>query len=107
MRDSHAERMARLARSVLEGAGALDPAVRQAAATGGEVPEALARYVEKVRRHAYRVRDDDVRALLAAGYSEDQVFELTVSTALGAALERLRVGLGTLDTPPGAEREGE
>jgi alkylhydroperoxidase family enzyme len=104
MHDPHAARMRRITQRVLEGPGALDPAVRQAAAAGGDVPEALARYAEKVRRYAYRVTDEDVRALLAAGYSEDQVFELTISTALGAALDRLRVGLGALQ---GAEHEGE
>ena len=46
--------------------------------------------MEKVRRHAYRVVDADVEALRAAGWSEEQLFELTVATALSVGLERLR-----------------
>jgi alkylhydroperoxidase family enzyme len=85
-----------ITRSVLEGPGRLDPAVRQAASAGGPVPDALARYVDQVRRYAYRVTDADVQALLTAGYSEDQIFELTLSVALGAGVERLRAGLDAL-----------
>ncbi len=53
-------------------------------------------YVDKVRRHAYRVTDADVQNLLGAGYSQDQVFELTVAAAFGAARERLAAGLGAI-----------
>ena len=59
-------------------------------------PEAFDAYLEKVRRHAYRVRDSDVEELKAAGYSEDDIFEHTVSVAVAAGLERLRAGLATL-----------
>jgi hypothetical protein len=41
-----------------------------------------------VRRHAYKVTDADVDALHTAGWSDDAIFELTVATALGAALSR-------------------
>lgn len=78
-----------LERRILQQPGALDPAVRRAAAEGADVGPALATYVDKVRRHAYRVDDADVASLLEAGYSEDQVFELTVATAYGAARARL------------------
>src|SRR2546426_9521200 len=57
--------------------------------SGGEdLPPALAAYVDKVARHAYTVTDDDVAALQGAGNSDDALFELTVSAALGAALGR-------------------
>jgi alkylhydroperoxidase family enzyme len=97
-----------LERRLLHQPGALDPAIRQAAATGGEIPEALAGYVDKVRNHAYTVTDEDVRQLLAAGYSEDQIFELTVATAYGAARVRLDQGLdalagGFVSSPAAAE----
>ena len=46
-----------------------------------------------MRRHAYRVADADVDALRAGGLSEDEIFELTVSTAVAAGLERLEAGL--------------
>jgi hypothetical protein len=82
--------------AVLFGPGDLDPSVRQAAATSGNVPEPMKKYAQKVALHAYKVTDDDVKSLLQAGYSEDQVFELTVSVALGAALTRRNAGLNSL-----------
>ena len=36
-------------------------------------------YLDKVRRHAYEVTDEDVQALKDAGHSEDEIFERTVS----------------------------
>ena len=40
--------------------------------------------------------DEDVEALRQAGYSEDQIFELTVSAALGAGFRRLKSALDIL-----------
>jgi alkylhydroperoxidase family enzyme len=53
-------------------------------------------YLKKVRLHAYEVTDEDVEALKAAGFSEDEIFEHTVSAAVAAGLERLDAGLATL-----------
>ena len=61
-----------------------------------QAPPEFATYVEKVRLHAYKVTDGDVQALKDAGYSEDEIFEHTVSTAVAAGLERLDAGLGAL-----------
>jgi hypothetical protein len=52
-------------------------------------PSALASYLEKVLVGAYQVTDEDLAALRAAGYSESEIFEATVHTALGAGLFRL------------------
>jgi len=49
-----------------------------------------------VARHAYKLTDDDLTALRRAGSSEDAIFEITVSSALGAALDRLERGLAAL-----------
>jgi alkylhydroperoxidase family enzyme len=59
-------------------------------------PPEFASYLGKVRLHAYKVTDGDVQALKDAGYSEDEIFEQTVSTAVAAGLERLEAGLGAL-----------
>ncbi len=61
-----------------------------------ELPEAAERYVEKVRRHAYRVVDADVEALRAAGYDEEAIFELTLAAALDAGLARLAAARAAL-----------
>jgi hypothetical protein len=95
--DPHAANMERLVDAVLAGPGNLDPSVRRAAAQGADVPEALRSYLDKVARHAYKVTDEDVEALRAAGYSEDQIFEATVSCALGAGLRRLEAGLSAIE----------
>ena len=70
--------------------------LRSAAQPDRPAPAAFERYLEKVRRHAYEVTDADVEALKAAGHSEDEIFEQTVAAAVGAGLERLEAGLGTL-----------
>jgi alkylhydroperoxidase/carboxymuconolactone decarboxylase family protein YurZ len=67
--------------------------VRLAAAAGKEVPEPLAALVDKVHRHAYKVTEADIQGALRAGYSEDQIFELTVAAAFGAAMHRLETAL--------------
>jgi len=98
----------RLVHAVLNSSGASDPTVRRAvearaAAIGGRasattsaVPQALAPYVDKVAGRAYTVTDEDVAALRQAGYSEDAIFEITISAALGAAMARLERGLVAL-----------
>jgi alkylhydroperoxidase family enzyme len=98
MSDSYADLIDRLEHAVLFQPGVLSPDMRQAAAsTAGELPEVLSRYVEKVTTAAYTVTDEDVQSLLQAGYSDDAIFELTVSAALGAGLMRLKRGLASLE----------
>ena len=79
--------------AVVDGPGELDPEVRRAVFNGENAPPEAAPYVEKVRRHAYKVTDADVDALLTNGWSEAQVFELTVATALGEGNRRLEAAL--------------
>ena len=45
--------------------------------------------VDKIRHHAYRVTDRDVAEAVAAGWTESQLFEVTVATAAGAGMARL------------------
>ena len=67
-----------------------------AAAPNREAPQHFNAYLEKVRRHAYTITDQDVQELKDAGYSEDEIFEFTVSAAVAAGIERLNAGLETL-----------
>jgi hypothetical protein len=96
----NADRRARivedLRQAVFGSPGATDPATRSAAATGGPLPDPLGSYAAKVRDEAYRVTDADVEGLKAAGHSEDEIFEVTVSAAVGAALRSLDAGLRAL-----------
>jgi len=94
--DPHAILRDRVLASVLEGRGKSDPAIRSAAADGGGVPPELQSLVEKIHRHAYKVTDEDI-ARLQGRYSDDQLFEIVVSTALGASRKRLLAGLEALE----------
>ncbi len=95
MDDDHGALKEATAAAVLHGPGEAPRALREAVARG-EPPEDLREIVEKIRRHAYRVTDEDVAALRAR-YSEDQIFEIVVAAAFGAADERLRAGLRALE----------
>jgi alkylhydroperoxidase family enzyme len=75
---------------------ALVKGLRQAARPDREAPSDLAPYLDKVRRNAYKVTDADIRVLRDAGYSEDVIFEATVSVAVAAGLARLEAGLEVL-----------
>jgi alkylhydroperoxidase family enzyme len=77
-----------LRHAVLAAPATTDPALRAAAASG----EALGSYAATVQQASYRVTDDDVRGLVATGHSEDEIFEVTVAAAVGAALRSFDAG---------------
>ncbi|GAC1627105.1 MAG: hypothetical protein NVS4B11_24190 [Ktedonobacteraceae bacterium] len=94
-----------LIHAVLDSAGDTDPVLRhaikeQATQLSGSssheenvVPTELRNYITKVALHAYKITDQDIKALREAGYSEDAIFEMTLSIALGAGMARLERGL--------------
>jgi len=106
--DRHADAARRVAEAVVQSPGAAERGLRcsvegraaalagRGAAAGVGLPAALAPYVEKVARHAYLVTDADVAALRNGGYSEDAIFEITLSAALGAGMARLERGFAAL-----------
>jgi len=109
MADRYRDHVERVFRAVLGTSGVTDESLRRAvesraAALGGRsmpasdttLPPALETYINKVGRHAYKVTNADIDALKAAGFSEDAIFELTVSAALGAAAGRLERGLAVV-----------
>jgi alkylhydroperoxidase family enzyme len=70
--------------------------LRDAAQPERNPPPEFASYLEKVRLHAYKTSDSDVARLKDAGFSEDEIFEQTVSAAVSGGLERLEAGIRTL-----------
>jgi alkylhydroperoxidase family enzyme len=86
--------------AVLDSPGELPSTTRRAAAGDGEVPVDTSAYVDKVRKHAYRVTDEDVAQLRARGYTEDQLFELTIAASLGAGLARRAAALRAMGGEP-------
>jgi hypothetical protein len=106
--DSHAAFAQHLIEAVLTSPGGTEPSIRRAvearsAEIGGRpisqvdaIPPELISYVKKVALHAYKTTDEDIEALREAGYSEDAIFEITVSAALGSGMARLERGLAAL-----------
>jgi hypothetical protein len=94
--DRHGDRVAALRRAVFDSDAVSDRATRAAAAAGGELPAPLASYLTKVREASYRITDADIAALRTAGHSEEEIFELTVAAALGAALRSRDAGMRAL-----------
>lgn len=85
--------------SVLDGVGSTPERIRRAVADArlDELSPELRDYVGTMREHAYRVTDDQVAGLRDLGWSDDQIYELTVATAVGAGDRRLSAGLAALE----------
>lgn len=60
------------------------------------LPAGSAAVLEKTVRHAYKVTDQEIAALLQGGLSEDEVLDLVLCTAMGAGRARLEAGLRAL-----------
>jgi len=81
---------------------------RAAALSGGAIPagdtlpDALAGWVEKVARQAWKITDEDVAALRAAGFDEDAIFEITIAAAAGAGLARYQVAVRAIEAAASA-----
>ena len=67
--------------------------LRLAAQPDRPAPAAMEPYLDKVRRAAHQVTDADVEELRTAGFSEDEIFEQTVSAAVSEGLVRLEAAL--------------
>jgi AhpD family alkylhydroperoxidase len=85
-----------LRESVFEQPARTSPELRRAAATGDGLEEPWRDYAALVRDASHRITDDDVRRLLAAGRTEDEIFEVTVAAAVGAALRSFDAGRAAL-----------
>ncbi len=57
----------------------------------------LRELVEKINERPWTVSDEDFSRLRRAGFSEDQIFELTVAAAAGAGVRRFEAGLRALE----------
>jgi hypothetical protein len=81
-----------LRHAVLDAPATTDPALRTAAATGGPLPEPWQSYAAAVRDASYEITDADIDRLTVAGYTEEEIFEVTVAAAVGAALHGFDCG---------------
>jgi len=94
--DPYERKVSRLRNAVLSGPGSLSSAIRQTIYENREQSGVLGAYARKVVEHAYLVTDDDIAELHQAGYTDDEIFEATVSAALGAGLLRIESVLRAL-----------
>jgi len=98
VKDPHAEARQKLEDAALRGPARTAASLRQALAAQNEMdtPEDLRVLARKIEKHPIQVTDGDF-AVLRAKYSEDELFEIVVSTALGASRRRLSAGLAALE----------
>src|SRR5262249_12674134 len=103
--DRYRELRAAVTRAILDGDGALGRDARKDAYAGDGAAGAVAEYVHAVRDHAYRVTDEMVGAVRAAGWGDDQIFEATVATALGKATRKYDAALAALEAAVAATKK--
>jgi len=82
---------------ILDGDGKSSSQHRHAAFRNQEVPEGVRALIEKIAKHAYKVTDEDIAAAKAAGFTEDQIFELSVCAAIGQATRQYENAIAALE----------
>jgi hypothetical protein len=82
---------------VLGGDGQVSPDQRHRAFNNPGVPEQLQSLVEKVATRSSQVTDRDLDAVRTAGFSDDEIFELIVCAAIGAATRQYQSGLAAMN----------
>jgi len=85
-RTDHGDPVANLRHAVFEAPATTEPALRQAAATDTGLAEPMQAYTNLVRVASYRITDTTIADLKKAGHSDEEIYELTVAAAVGAAL---------------------
>ena len=95
-----------VSRHVVETPATASPAVRAAAAANQGLEGERAAFVAKVTKWAYKVTDEDVAALKAAGASDDEIYELSVCAAIGESNRQLAGALAALDAATAGEQKG-
>jgi hypothetical protein len=96
MRDVLDSCMQALEARIENGPGVTSPERRAAASQGRQNDPRIDGYLEQVRENAAGITDEQVKSLIAGGFSDDELFELTIAAALGAARKRLDRGLACL-----------
>jgi hypothetical protein len=93
--DDRFDRFRQATAAALHHGAATAPELLRAVAHGTPPPE-LATFVSKIREHAYMVTDADLDALRSR-FTDDQLFEIVVAAAYGAAEAMLQAGRRALE----------
>jgi alkylhydroperoxidase family enzyme len=88
---------------VLNGAGKTSPEQRARAFGNTESSLPLQALIDKVATSPTQVTDADFAAAKAAGFSEDQLFELVICAAVGQSTRLYEAGLAALAQAAGRE----
>ena len=81
---------------ILTGRGMAAPDLRAKAFEDSDLPEPLATLVDKVAKRSSQVTDGDFVAAVAAGFTEDQLFELVICAAVGESSRLYQAGMAAL-----------
>jgi alkylhydroperoxidase/carboxymuconolactone decarboxylase family protein YurZ len=85
-----------LEQHILNGPATAPLETRRNAFDNSDLHEPLAVLVDKVARRSFQVTDADFEAAAAAGFTEDQLFEVVICAAVGAASRQYQAGLAAL-----------
>lgn len=81
---------------ILNGPGQAPADLRASAFDNAGLPEPLRPLLVKATTKSFQVTDADFATAKAAGFSDDQLFELVVCAAVGAATRQYEAGLTAL-----------
>jgi alkylhydroperoxidase family enzyme len=81
---------------ILTGPGMASAELRAKSFADRDVPEPLADLLDNVAKRSFRVTDADFAAAVAAGFTEDQLFELVICAAVGESNRMYQTGLTAL-----------
>jgi hypothetical protein len=81
---------------ILTGRGMAPPDLRAKAFEDSDLPEPLAALVDKVAKRSFQVTGADFAAAVAAGFTEDQLFELVICAAVGESSRLHKAGMAVL-----------
>lgn len=82
---------------ILDGDGSASLARRRGAFDNSGLSEPMKTLLNKVAEHPAKVTDEDFADARASGLSEDQIFEMVVSAAVGQATRQYNTALAALD----------
>jgi hypothetical protein len=95
---------------LLNAEGRASPELRARAFANADIPAPLHALIGKVATNPAQVTDADFAAAKASGFSEDQLFELVISAAVGQSARLYEAGLAALaeaTADGGATADGE
>ena len=88
---------------ILEGDGQASREQRRAAFDNAGLPGPLGSLVAKVAKGARAIRDEDIASARASGSSEDQIFEIVISAAVGEGSRQYDTALAALAAASGSK----